>query len=158
MNRRIIAYVVLAVLALAYKLATLPGGDHAPRAADPAPPGANATLLASSSLKEPPWLVQRSTAALVRDPFAPLVRAESQAPQPAAVAERPMPTFLLQGIVLGAGAPYALINGVVVELGDVLDGWRVADISAPGVAILAGGQRVLLDWNGAVRDDGGGRR
>jgi hypothetical protein len=67
-------------------------------------------------------------------------------PRRRAFASRQPPALLLSGVVEGTGEPYAMINGVIVGVGDQVGGFRLVAI-ADGTARLLrldGGEELVL--------------
>mgnify|MGYP001593629177 CR=1 FL=1 len=94
-------------------------------------PSGDATIEASPEAAPPPPLADPAAPAL---DFGALVRGRRAAPE-----------FALSGIVVGGGEPYAVINGNIVSVGDLVEGLRLIQISEDSVTLrdVNGNDRVL---------------
>jgi len=49
--------------------------------------------------------------------------------------KKPLPTFTVQGIFWGGKFPQAIIDGLVVKLGDTIQGAQIVDITREGITV-----------------------
>lgn len=60
------------------------------------------------------------------------------------------PPFDIAGVVWDSKRPQAIINSTVVNIGDVVDSWVVADITAEGVTMTFQNQSVVVEPKGVT--------
>lgn len=58
------------------------------------------------------------------------------------------PSFRLTVVSAGSGKAMAVINGIMVGQGDVIQGWRVTGISKAGVALASNDRKITLTIGG----------
>jgi len=81
-----------------------------------------------------------------RDPFAGSPAATKEIPVP----EKRSQQWRLGGILIGNGAPTAVINGKIVSAGDIVDGARVKEIMKDSVILEINGETKTVSIAGEV--------
>ncbi|MFA5090982.1 MAG: hypothetical protein WC510_08215 [Candidatus Omnitrophota bacterium] len=79
------------------------------------------------------------TAAGTRDPFqAEKIQEVSGngSPAQAQAGEKPLPSFVIQGIVWGDNFPQAIINNKVLKVGDTIEEARIVTIDRNGIIVM----------------------
>ena len=86
------------------------------------------------------------TSADLRDPFlSPFEKGESRAIQGAGPATVPVLSNLkVQGMVWGSQMPQAIINNMVLSVGDVIEGAEIIDVRKDGVYLLFEGRQYII--------------
>ena len=88
------------------------------------------------------------TASSLRDPFEPALvkeeRNEKKEEKPQTQNQSPMPSLSIQGIVWGGRLPQAIINNQVVNIGDIIQGIRLIDISKEGITVFYNGREQVI--------------
>lgn len=79
----------------------------------------------------------------LRDPFQEEKIEVEEAPKEV-TETRPLPALQVQGIVWGGSLPQAIINNIVVKIGDTMDGARITDINKNGVTVFFGNRQFNL--------------
>lgn len=97
-----------------------------------------------------------------RDPFVPLITADGQRIQPPGIDEETpsgVEGLVLQGVVFDPRAEsYAVINGQVVRVQDLVNGMQVVKIDPTAVTLLVEGQpRELILQEAAAEEQPTGR-
>ncbi len=87
--------------------------------------------------------VSKSTAPVTLVEVAPLPNAASSA-QSSAQQDKPIPSFVLSGILFGEDGSLALINGRVVREGAMVEGAKLEKVSADRVELSFEGQKITL--------------
>ncbi|MFA5068788.1 MAG: general secretion pathway protein GspB [Candidatus Omnitrophota bacterium] len=60
-------------------------------------------------------------------------------------ASLPMPPLLVEGMIWNTDNPQAIINGKVLNSGDIIDGVRIVNIEKQGITIDFNGEHVLIE-------------
>ncbi|MDD5504936.1 MAG: general secretion pathway protein GspB [Candidatus Omnitrophica bacterium] len=82
------------------------------------------------------------------NPFTNLLQAYLKASDKEKVVEHvsvPMPSLVIEGMVWNTDKPQAIINGKVLNAGDIIDGVRIINIEKQGITIDFNGERVLVE-------------
>ncbi len=104
---------------------------------------------AAPGLKLPPPRVSRPAAPAKSSPTAPAGAAATSAASAMSWLPTPKPSasgeLVLSGTVAGAGQPFAMINGQIVSIGEMIGEWTLEDIADGSVTLRRtdGSQRML---------------
>jgi hypothetical protein len=81
----------------------------------------------------------------LRDPFKGVV-VEDKSPEAAKVGAKdvPPPPLTIQGLLMGAKFPQAIINNKVVKTGDTVEGAKIITIEKDGVTVLFEGRQFKM--------------
>ncbi len=64
---------------------------------------------------------------------------------PPSIPEEPLPAINVSGLVWGTNHPQAIIDGYIVEIGDMVSGVKIVDIQKSGITILFHDQTRILE-------------
>lgn len=124
--------IAVAVAVLCLTVVLLVGGTLWLRQTFSAPPTAPAVQVVPATL--PPATIPVQVAAPVRVPAPVQESALVQKPAPPIPAQ-PTPTYVLTGVVQGRGQPYAVINGQIVAVGELVGTARLLQITDAAVRL-----------------------